>query len=111
MAEENELEKRAIEELLRETDRARVRAETMGPADQYLFYHRDQSTEDICNFKTRSLSYTVIIIIITTHTDMEITAIPRGTLKSLREMSSSSSLFILCCRSFQWLCELHQSSP
>ncbi|XP_061877832.1 protein POLR1D-like [Entelurus aequoreus] len=30
--EENELEKRAIEELLRETDRARVRAETMGPA-------------------------------------------------------------------------------
>ncbi|XP_041824249.1 protein POLR1D-like [Melanotaenia boesemani] len=32
MAEENELEKRAIEELLKETDRARVRAETMGPA-------------------------------------------------------------------------------
>uniref|UniRef100_A0A1A8EKW3 Uncharacterized protein n=1 Tax=Nothobranchius korthausae TaxID=1143690 RepID=A0A1A8EKW3_9TELE len=32
MAEENELEKRAVEELLRETDRARVRAETMGPA-------------------------------------------------------------------------------
>lgn len=33
MAEDdNELEKRAIEELLRETDRARVRAETMGPA-------------------------------------------------------------------------------
>lgn len=31
MAEDNELEKRAIEELLRETDRARVRAETMGP--------------------------------------------------------------------------------
>nr|XP_057915295.1 protein POLR1D-like [Doryrhamphus excisus] len=30
--EENELEKRAIEELLRETDRARLRAETMGPA-------------------------------------------------------------------------------
>ncbi|XP_030612606.1 protein POLR1D isoform X1 [Archocentrus centrarchus] len=32
MTEDNELEKRAIEELLRETDRARVRAETMGPA-------------------------------------------------------------------------------
>lgn len=32
MAEGDELEKRAIEELLRETDRARVRAETMGPA-------------------------------------------------------------------------------
>ncbi|XP_044031629.1 protein POLR1D-like [Siniperca chuatsi] len=32
MGEENELEKRAVEELLRETDRARVRAETMGPA-------------------------------------------------------------------------------
>ncbi|XP_034025002.1 protein POLR1D [Thalassophryne amazonica] len=32
MAEDSELEKRAIEELLRETDRARVRAETMGPA-------------------------------------------------------------------------------
>ncbi|XP_041817744.1 protein POLR1D-like [Chelmon rostratus] len=32
MAEENDLEKRAVEELLRETDRARVRAETMGPA-------------------------------------------------------------------------------
>ncbi|XP_033842098.1 protein POLR1D-like [Periophthalmus magnuspinnatus] len=32
MAEDNDLEKRAIEELLRETDRARVRAETMGPA-------------------------------------------------------------------------------
>lgn len=32
MAEDNELEKRAVEELLRETDRARVRAETMGPA-------------------------------------------------------------------------------
>ncbi|KAM9332039.1 uncharacterized protein KZ484_017258 [Pholidichthys leucotaenia] len=32
MAEDNELEKRAIEELLRETDRARLRAETMGPA-------------------------------------------------------------------------------
>ncbi|XP_040023559.1 uncharacterized protein LOC120811887 [Gasterosteus aculeatus] len=32
MAEENELEKRAVEELLKETDRARVRAETMGPA-------------------------------------------------------------------------------
>ncbi|XP_047423758.1 protein POLR1D-like [Mugil cephalus] len=32
MAEDNELEKRAIEELLKETDRARVRAETMGPA-------------------------------------------------------------------------------
>ncbi|KAG7525484.1 hypothetical protein JOB18_027433 [Solea senegalensis] len=32
MAQENDLEKRAIEELLRETDRARVRAETMGPA-------------------------------------------------------------------------------
>ncbi|XP_008304581.1 mediator of RNA polymerase II transcription subunit 19a [Stegastes partitus] len=32
MAEDNELEKRAIDELLRETDRARVRAETMGPA-------------------------------------------------------------------------------
>ncbi|XP_039982509.1 protein POLR1D-like [Xiphias gladius] len=31
MAEDNELEKRAIEELLRETDRARLRAETMGP--------------------------------------------------------------------------------
>lgn len=31
MAEDNDLEKRAIEELLRETDRARVRAETMGP--------------------------------------------------------------------------------
>ncbi|KAE8279881.1 Protein POLR1D, isoform 2 [Larimichthys crocea] len=31
MAEDNELEKRAVEELLRETDRARVRAETMGP--------------------------------------------------------------------------------
>ncbi|XP_051910522.1 protein POLR1D-like isoform X2 [Hippocampus zosterae] len=30
--EESELEKRAVEELLRETDRARVRAETMGPA-------------------------------------------------------------------------------
>ncbi|KAM9713316.1 uncharacterized protein ACNS7B_023549 isoform 1-T1 [Menidia menidia] len=32
MSEDNELEKRAIDELLRETDRARVRAETMGPA-------------------------------------------------------------------------------
>ncbi|XP_028288451.1 protein POLR1D [Parambassis ranga] len=32
MTEDNELEKRAIEELLKETDRARVRAETMGPA-------------------------------------------------------------------------------
>ncbi|XP_026147521.1 protein POLR1D [Mastacembelus armatus] len=32
MADGEELEKRAIEELLRETDRARVRAETMGPA-------------------------------------------------------------------------------
>ncbi|XP_047206074.1 protein POLR1D-like isoform X1 [Girardinichthys multiradiatus] len=32
MAEDNELEKRAVEELLKETDRARVRAETMGPA-------------------------------------------------------------------------------
>ncbi|XP_008306222.1 protein POLR1D [Cynoglossus semilaevis] len=32
MANENELEKKAIEELLKETDRARVRAETMGPA-------------------------------------------------------------------------------
>ncbi|KAM4533579.1 uncharacterized protein PAE49_022045 [Odontesthes bonariensis] len=32
MAEDNELEKRAIDELLKETDRARVRAETMGPA-------------------------------------------------------------------------------
>uniref|UniRef100_A0A3Q3A627 Si:ch211-140b10.6 n=1 Tax=Kryptolebias marmoratus TaxID=37003 RepID=A0A3Q3A627_KRYMA len=32
MAEDTELEKRAVEELLRETDRARVRAETMGPA-------------------------------------------------------------------------------
>ncbi|XP_043960681.1 protein POLR1D-like isoform X3 [Gambusia affinis] len=32
MAEDNDLEKRAVEELLRETDRARVRAETMGPA-------------------------------------------------------------------------------
>ncbi|XP_056868715.1 protein POLR1D-like [Takifugu flavidus] len=31
MAEDNELEKRAIEELLKETDRARMRAETMGP--------------------------------------------------------------------------------
>ncbi|CAL1596969.1 unnamed protein product [Knipowitschia caucasica] len=31
MGEDNDLEKRAIEELLRETDRARVRAETMGP--------------------------------------------------------------------------------
>nr|XP_046226800.1 protein POLR1D-like [Scatophagus argus] len=31
MAKDDELEKRAIEELLRETDRARVRAETMGP--------------------------------------------------------------------------------
>uniref|UniRef100_A0A3Q3VRH3 Uncharacterized protein n=1 Tax=Mola mola TaxID=94237 RepID=A0A3Q3VRH3_MOLML len=31
MAEDNELEKRAIEELLKETDRARTRAETMGP--------------------------------------------------------------------------------
>ncbi|XP_037135391.1 protein POLR1D-like [Syngnathus acus] len=30
--EEKELEKRAVEELLRETDRARLRAETMGPA-------------------------------------------------------------------------------
>nr|XP_061809927.1 protein POLR1D-like [Nerophis lumbriciformis] len=30
--EERELERRAVEELLRETDRARVRAETMGPA-------------------------------------------------------------------------------
>ncbi|XP_077365261.1 uncharacterized protein LOC144009408 [Festucalex cinctus] len=30
--EESELEKRAVEELLRETDRARLRAETMGPA-------------------------------------------------------------------------------
>ncbi|XP_061522061.1 protein POLR1D-like [Phycodurus eques] len=29
---ESELEKRAVEELLRETDRARLRAETMGPA-------------------------------------------------------------------------------
>ncbi|XP_041670208.1 LOW QUALITY PROTEIN: protein POLR1D-like [Cheilinus undulatus] len=32
MAEDHDLEKRAVEELLRETDRARVRAETMGPA-------------------------------------------------------------------------------
>ncbi|KAF7669278.1 hypothetical protein LDENG_00203000 [Lucifuga dentata] len=32
MAEESDLEKRAVDELLRETDRARVRAETMGPA-------------------------------------------------------------------------------
>ncbi|XP_026217156.1 protein POLR1D [Anabas testudineus] len=32
MAGDDELEKRAIEELLKETDRARVRAETMGPA-------------------------------------------------------------------------------
>ncbi|KAK5849689.1 hypothetical protein PBY51_014003 [Eleginops maclovinus] len=32
MGEDNELEKRAVEELLKETDRARVRAETMGPA-------------------------------------------------------------------------------
>ncbi|XP_061569619.1 protein POLR1D-like [Cololabis saira] len=32
MAEDDELEKRAVEELLRETDRARLRAETMGPA-------------------------------------------------------------------------------
>ncbi|KAM4606760.1 uncharacterized protein ACJ7VT_016894 [Polymixia lowei] len=32
MADESELEKRAVEELLRETNRARVRAETMGPA-------------------------------------------------------------------------------
>ncbi|XP_042366571.1 protein POLR1D-like [Plectropomus leopardus] len=32
MSEDNELEKRAVEELLKETDRARVRAETMGPA-------------------------------------------------------------------------------
>ncbi|XP_042255019.1 protein POLR1D-like [Thunnus albacares] len=32
MAEDSELEKRAVEELLKETDRARVRAETMGPA-------------------------------------------------------------------------------
>uniref|UniRef100_A0A3P8TYQ9 Si:ch211-140b10.6 n=1 Tax=Amphiprion percula TaxID=161767 RepID=A0A3P8TYQ9_AMPPE len=32
MADDNELEKRAVEELLRETDRARLRAETMGPA-------------------------------------------------------------------------------
>ncbi|XP_068160298.1 protein POLR1D-like [Antennarius striatus] len=32
MAEESDLEKRAVEELLKETDRARVRAETMGPA-------------------------------------------------------------------------------
>ncbi|XP_071400425.1 protein POLR1D [Centroberyx affinis] len=32
MADEGELEKRAVEELLRETSRARVRAETMGPA-------------------------------------------------------------------------------
>ncbi|XP_037549803.1 protein POLR1D-like [Nematolebias whitei] len=32
MTEDNELEKRAVEELLRETDRARLRAETMGPA-------------------------------------------------------------------------------
>uniref|UniRef100_UPI0037E861E4 protein POLR1D n=1 Tax=Semicossyphus pulcher TaxID=241346 RepID=UPI0037E861E4 len=32
MAEDNDLEKRAVEELLKETDRARVRAETMGPA-------------------------------------------------------------------------------
>lgn len=32
MAEDSELERRAVEELLRETDRARVRAETMGPA-------------------------------------------------------------------------------
>ncbi|KAM6970903.1 uncharacterized protein LKV04_016635 [Tautogolabrus adspersus] len=32
MAEDHELEKRAVEELLKETDRARVRAETMGPA-------------------------------------------------------------------------------
>lgn len=31
MTGDNELEKRAIEELLRETDRARIRAETMGP--------------------------------------------------------------------------------
>ncbi|XP_074549317.1 uncharacterized protein LOC141807306 [Halichoeres trimaculatus] len=32
MGEDNELTKRAVEELLKETDRARVRAETMGPA-------------------------------------------------------------------------------
>ncbi|XP_028290520.1 protein POLR1D [Gouania willdenowi] len=32
MAEDDELEKRAVEELLKETDRARLRAETMGPA-------------------------------------------------------------------------------
>lgn len=31
MSGDNDLEKRAIEELLRETDRARLRAETMGP--------------------------------------------------------------------------------
>lgn len=31
MAEDDELERRAIEELLKETNRARVRAETMGP--------------------------------------------------------------------------------
>ncbi|XP_053198502.1 protein POLR1D-like [Scomber japonicus] len=32
MADDSELERRAVEELLKETDRARVRAETMGPA-------------------------------------------------------------------------------
>lgn len=32
MADDNDLEKRAIEELLRETSRARVRVETMGPS-------------------------------------------------------------------------------
>ncbi|KAM3593863.1 uncharacterized protein V6R79_023983 [Siganus canaliculatus] len=32
MAEDDDLERRAVEELLKETDRARVRAETMGPA-------------------------------------------------------------------------------
>ncbi|XP_067108111.1 protein POLR1D-like [Osmerus mordax] len=32
MAEDTELEKRAVEELLKEANRARVRAETMGPA-------------------------------------------------------------------------------
>ncbi|XP_021475956.1 protein POLR1D-like isoform X1 [Oncorhynchus mykiss] len=32
MADDGELEKRAVEELLKETSRARVRAETMGPA-------------------------------------------------------------------------------
>ncbi|CAJ1082177.1 LOW QUALITY PROTEIN: protein POLR1D [Xyrichtys novacula] len=32
MEKDHELEKRAVEELLKETDRARVRAETMGPS-------------------------------------------------------------------------------